>query len=73
MALVQDCGLIGHMPSAQPRGLLPAGVQARVKSANTGVQPGLLVAINLSSWVSFEGCSCFYCKIAARNFMEANI
>lgn len=65
--------LIRHIPSTQPRGLFPAGMQGCVKSANAGVHPGLLVAINLSSWVSFEACSCFYCKIAVKNFMEVNI
>lgn len=65
--------LIKHIPSTQPRGLIPAGMQGCVKSANAGVHPGLLVAINLSSWVSFEACSCFYCKIAVKNFMEVNI
>ena len=65
--------LIRHIPSTQPCGLFPAGVQGCVKSAKAGVHPGLLVAINLSSWVSFEACSCFYYKIAVKNFMEANI
>lgn len=51
--------LTRHILSTQPRGLFPAGVQGCVKSANAGVHPGLLVAINLSSWVSFEACSCF--------------
>lgn len=57
----------------QPRGLFPAGGQGCDKSANAGVHPGLLVAINLYSWVSFEACSCFYCKIVVKNFMETNI
>lgn len=41
--------LIRHIPGMQPRGLFPAGVQGCVKSANAGVHPGILVAINLSS------------------------
>lgn len=57
----------------QPRGLFPAGGQGCDKSANTGVHPGLLVAINLYSWVSFEACWCFCCKIVVKNFMETNI
>lgn len=73
-ALAHGCAvLIRHIPSTWPRELLPAGVPAGVKSANTGVHPGLLLAINLSSLVSFEACSCFYCKISVKSFMEANI
>lgn len=65
--------LIRHIPSTWPRGLFPAGGQGCDKSANTGIHPGLLVAINLYSWVSFEACSCFYCKIVVKNFMETNM
>lgn len=55
LALGSSPFLISHLPSTQPRALFPAGPQSGAERANTGVHSGLLVAINLSYWVSFQG------------------
>lgn len=61
--------LIRHIPSHVGSFLLVG----RLWKCKCRCPPWPFVAINLCSWVSFEACSCFYCKIVVKNFMETNI